>query len=190
MHGSLSLRPALALGASLADQAYQLIKDDLFSFRLLPGERFTETDLAARLGVSRTPVRLGLARLEREGFVPPPRAAAGRRGSFDSSASRRCTICASCWNWRRWNACARERADGEDLLEALRHLARAQQRLLDGRRVAELDEALPRALVEAAGNPEMAQVHRDVTEKIRIVRRLDFTATSASTPLTRNMAPS
>ena len=69
MHGSLSLRPALALGASLADQAYQLIKDDLFSFRLLPGERFTETDLAARLGVSRTPVRLGLARLEREGFV-------------------------------------------------------------------------------------------------------------------------
>ena len=36
MHGSLSLRPALALGASLADQAYQLIKDDLFSFRCCP----------------------------------------------------------------------------------------------------------------------------------------------------------
>ena len=50
-----------------------------------------------------------------------------------------------------------------------------QRRLLDGRRVAELDEAFHCALVEAAGNPEMAQVHRDVTEKIRIVRRLDFT---------------
>ena len=41
--------------------------------------------------------------------------------------------------------------------------------------MAELDEAFHCALVEAAGNPEMAQVHRDVTEKIRIVRRLDFT---------------
>jgi DNA-binding GntR family transcriptional regulator len=30
-------------------------------------------------------------------------------------------------------------------------------------------------LVEAAGNPEMARVHRDVTERIRIIRRLDFT---------------
>ena len=55
-----------------------------------------------------------------------------------------------------------------------RHLARSGA-LLDGRRVAELDEAFHCALVEAAGNPEMAQVHRDVTEKIRIVRRLDFT---------------
>ena len=27
----------------------------------------------------------------------------------------------------------------------------------------------------AAGNAEMARVHRDVTERIRIIRRLDFT---------------
>ena len=72
--------------------------------------------------------------------------------------------------------CARARGR-EDLLEALRDIWHAppQRRLLDGRRVAELDEAFHCALVEAAGNPEMAQVHRDVTEKIRIVRRLDFT---------------
>ena len=31
------------------------------------------------------------------------------------------------------------------------------------------------ALVAAAGNAEMARVHRDVTERIRIIRRLDFT---------------
>ena len=30
-------------------------------------------------------------------------------------------------------------------------------------------------LVEAAGNPEVARCHRDVTERIRIIRRLDFT---------------
>jgi len=31
------------------------------------------------------------------------------------------------------------------------------------------------ALVAAAGNPELARMHADVTERIRIVRRLDFT---------------
>jgi DNA-binding GntR family transcriptional regulator len=30
-------------------------------------------------------------------------------------------------------------------------------------------------LVAAAGNDEIARVHQDVTERIRIVRRLDFT---------------
>jgi DNA-binding GntR family transcriptional regulator len=30
-------------------------------------------------------------------------------------------------------------------------------------------------LVAAAGNPEVARCHREVTERIRIVRRLDFT---------------
>jgi DNA-binding GntR family transcriptional regulator len=29
--------------------------------------------------------------------------------------------------------------------------------------------------VQAAGNGEMARVHRDVTDRIRIIRRLDFT---------------
>lgn len=30
-------------------------------------------------------------------------------------------------------------------------------------------------LVAAAGNAEMARIHRELTEKIRIIRRLDFT---------------
>ena len=39
----------------------------------------------------------------------------------------------------------------------------------------ELDEQFHATLVRAAGNAEMARVHWDVTEHIRIVRRLDFT---------------
>jgi DNA-binding GntR family transcriptional regulator len=41
--------------------------------------------------------------------------------------------------------------------------------------VAARDEAFHTALVEATGNRVMAQMHRDITERIRIVRRLDFT---------------
>ena len=41
--------------------------------------------------------------------------------------------------------------------------------------VAERDEAFHCSLVAAAGNAEMTRVHRDVTDRIRIIRRLDFT---------------
>ena len=41
--------------------------------------------------------------------------------------------------------------------------------------MARLDEEFHTALVAAAGNPELARVHQSITERIRIVRRLDFT---------------
>jgi DNA-binding GntR family transcriptional regulator len=46
---------------------------------------------------------------------------------------------------------------------------------MDGRLVSRRDEDFHATLVEATGNPELARVHREVTERIRIVRRLDFT---------------
>lgn len=49
------------------------------------------------------------------------------------------------------------------------------QRSSDTVQVAQWDEAFHCSLVQAAGNAEMARVHRDVTDRIRIIRRLDFT---------------
>lgn len=50
-----------------------------------------------------------------------------------------------------------------------------EERLPDARTVSENDEAFHQGLLAATGNAEMARVHRDITEKIRIIRRLDFT---------------
>ncbi|HMC14082.1 MAG TPA: GntR family transcriptional regulator, partial [Albitalea sp.] len=52
-----------------AESAYRRIKAAIFDFVLLPGEGFTESDIAERLGMSRTPVREALFRLELEGYV-------------------------------------------------------------------------------------------------------------------------
>lgn len=175
---SPTIRQAPALAGSLADQVYQRIKDDLFDFRLLPGERFTEADLVAQLGVSRTPVRLGLARLEREGFVlARPRSGWQVRPfefeRFEALYDVRIVLEEAAVD----KLCGRETMDPSGILGALKEvwLVPPPQRILDGRLVAQLDEAFHCALVAAAGNPEMTQIHRDVTEKIRIVRRLDFT---------------
>jgi DNA-binding GntR family transcriptional regulator len=54
---------------TLADQAYLQIKKMIFDFALMPGDRFSESELAQSVAVSRTPLRQALQRLEREGFL-------------------------------------------------------------------------------------------------------------------------
>ncbi|WP_217648738.1 GntR family transcriptional regulator [Falsiroseomonas stagni] len=50
-------------------EAYARIRAAIRDGTLAPGLRLTETDLAARFGVSRTPVRQAIARLESEGLL-------------------------------------------------------------------------------------------------------------------------
>jgi DNA-binding GntR family transcriptional regulator len=49
--------------------AYQRLRELIVSGRLAPGARIIETTVASRLGVSRTPVRAALQRLQQEGYV-------------------------------------------------------------------------------------------------------------------------
>lgn len=54
---------------SLVNEAYNRIRDAIFSNAMPPGFQETEGELAARLGMSRTPVREAVVRLETEGLV-------------------------------------------------------------------------------------------------------------------------
>ncbi|MDH4189421.1 MAG: GntR family transcriptional regulator [Betaproteobacteria bacterium] len=54
---------------SLGDKVYELLREHLRSGRVKWGEPLREAGLAARLGVSRTPVREALARLASEGLA-------------------------------------------------------------------------------------------------------------------------
>jgi DNA-binding GntR family transcriptional regulator len=62
------LKP-LARPAGLADQVYRTLREYLGSHVIGPGQRLQEAPLALQLGVSRTPVREALARLESEGLI-------------------------------------------------------------------------------------------------------------------------
>ncbi|MGF6546490.1 GntR family transcriptional regulator [Paraburkholderia youngii] len=157
----------------LAEQVYQLIKQDIFSFRLFPGDRFSENDIAQHYGVSRTPMRDALFRLAREGYLE----VGFRRG------------------WKVCNIDFNQLDQLYDLrivleLAALERLSGAPHVAMDALRAIwcvdegerescpatmfVLDEGFHRGLVSAAGNNEMLRVHNEVTERIRIVRRLDF----------------
>jgi len=61
--------PSLLRVESLAEQAYQAIREGIATGLFSAGERVTERGLAARLNVSATPVREALRRLEQEGLI-------------------------------------------------------------------------------------------------------------------------
>lgn len=68
----------------------------------------------------------------------------------------------------------------EQGLERLEAIWRVDEsaRLDDAQIVCALDEEFHCGLVQATGNAEMARMHYEITEKIRIIRRLDFTQQS------------
>jgi DNA-binding GntR family transcriptional regulator len=161
---------------NLAEQVYAALKAQLHEFSLVPGDRFSETEVGARLGVSRTPVREALFRLRNEGLLDVESKSGWfvRPIDFDKLEQLydlRVILELAAVE----RLCARpEPAPALDALKAL-WLVPVAERLDDGREVGARDEAFHATLVRAVGNPEMARVHWDVTERIRIIRRLDFT---------------
>ena len=55
----------------IREKVYEHLKSDILSGRYTPGEKLAEEHLAERLGVSRTPVREALHKLESEGLIQP-----------------------------------------------------------------------------------------------------------------------
>lgn len=162
--------------ANLAEQAYAQLKEMIHDFALLPGDRFSESELGARLGVSRTPVREALFRLRNEGFLEVESKSGWYVKPIDFDRLDQLydlRVLLELASVAR--LCARSSDPPE--LEALKAawLVPAGERLADMREVGALDERFHATLVRAAGNAEIAKVHWDVTERIRIVRRLDFT---------------
>jgi DNA-binding GntR family transcriptional regulator len=167
--------PAGAGKRQLERDVYQRIKDDVFEFRMPPGQRYSEQALATALGVSRTPLRFALHVLAKEGYLD----------RVDGH---------SCWQVKPLDL-----GYYEDLYDfrmsietiAVRRLCAAdvmseliergafwrvpkKQRVLDGKQVARADEQFHRTLVQLAGNREMLRTFDNLTERIRIIRRLDF----------------
>lgn len=160
---------------NLTERIYRQLKNDIFDFKLLPAERFTENEIAERMKASRTPVREALLRLSREGFV---------------SVSFRSGWQVEPFNFEQFEQLYEVRIVLE--LDAIRRLCEMSpapnledmkeiwlvpedKRLDNGPIVCDLDEQFHTTLVAATGNRELARIHNDVCERLRIVRRIDFT---------------
>src|ERR1700709_1255327 len=161
--------------ATLAQSVYERIKDELFEFRMAPRQRYAEQELAHRLGVSRTQLPCALHLLARDGFMVRVDGHGGWMvNPFDLAYYE------DLYDFRVQieliavrRLCAMDPAP--DLSELTDFWCVSKRlRNLDGPTVSREDEKLHGALVALAGSAEMLRVHSDITERVRIIRRLDF----------------
>ena len=161
--------------APLADAVYDRLKNDIFDFRLMPGSALSENEIAAQVGVSRTPVREALLRLAREGFVERHAKSGWSVKALDFEHFEHLYDVRVILELAALaKLCAGDHGTGLDGLKTV-WLVPSGERRSDPLEVGQLDEAFHATLVRAAGNPELARIHEDITERIRIIRRLDFT---------------
>jgi len=161
---------------SMADRVYDALKDDIFEFRLLPGDKFSEGDVGTRLDASRTPVREALYRLQREGYVEVLFRSGWRVKPLDFEQIEdlydlRITLEKAAIH----KICElAEEPSAIRTLVAIWNPDHPSERAV-GSTVRALDESFHCDLVAAAGNREMTRIHREISDRLRIIRRLDFT---------------
>ncbi len=161
--------------ATLAQDVYQRIKDDIFEFRMPPGQRYAEQQLASALGVSRTPLRFALHVLANEGYL-------NRLDGHSSWQVKPLDLAyyEDLYDFRlSIEVLAIHRLCKRDVIPELLQLGAfwrvpKAQRAQDGKEVARQDEQFHRGLVALAGNQAMLRTFNNLTERIRIIRRLDF----------------
>ncbi len=141
-----------------SDVAYRALRDGIRHGRFRPGQRLVETAIADEEGISRTPVRQALRRLEREGVVEIEK----RRGARVRDLSPReisdlYEVRARLEGFACELAAERStRADHVDLrriAEAFEAAAGPDAERDDFARVREMNAALHRKISQAAGNP-------------------------------------
>jgi GntR family transcriptional regulator, rspAB operon transcriptional repressor len=157
-------------GRMLTDRVYDLLKEEILRVERRPGDLLSEADLAARYGVSKTPVREALRLLARDGLVIVlPRKGCMIRPLrlddigeiFSIRALLEPTVAAH----------AATTAGPEDVAR-LRSLVNEQASLPDDLgRALQIARKFHLALVELGGNSRM---HRVITDLVDEVLRLHF----------------
>jgi len=162
--------------SSLADDAYLTIKQKIFSFEMLPGDLISEGNLVRLMQVSRTPLRQALQRLQYEGFLNAIPKIGWQIAPLDFNKLDELYDFRILIEGHAIKILCDKASSHEPLNELVKiWLCKASDRIQDGEQVGLLDENFHHQLVRIAGNHEMLRMHQEISERIRIVRRLDFT---------------
>lgn len=164
----------------LRDQAYEALRDAIEEGVLEPGERLNEADLVGWLGISRTPIREALTRLERGGLIETTPGRFTRVSPLSAAAASDAQTVVAAMH----EAATRE-AVPDMTPDDLAEMTAANQRLaaaLDADDVdaaIEADDAFHHVAVRRCGNVALAGVLAQFTPTLRRLERLRFGSLAA-----------
>ena len=151
----------------LRDVVFNTLRQAILTGELKPGERLMEIHLADKLGVSRTPIREAIRKLELEGLVIMiPRRGAEvaqitEKNLKDVLEVRRAldALCAEL-------ACDRITNEEKNKLKAACHAFEEATKTRDAKVIAQADVALHDIIVEATGNERLIQLIHNLSEQM------------------------
>lgn len=162
---------------SLRDQVYQQLRNAIINLELEPGERVNDKLLAEEFGVSRTPVREALKRLEDEGLIISSPGSETKVSQVDNSQSRDAfTVVASLHELAACLAIphlTEEQAVHMEKINADFELAIKNEKRLDA---IQLDDSFHGVILTASKNPEILVALERLMPKIRRLELLKFSA--------------
>ncbi|MCP3801967.1 GntR family transcriptional regulator [Allokutzneria sp. A3M-2-11 16] len=161
----INLRPIQREVESLADLAYRQLSEAMLTGQIPPGHRLVMDQLAEQLGISRTPVRDALLRLQRENLVEPT----GKRGFVVCTVAVDDAVHVYETREAIEAFAARRVAEiGEPAIEHVRRAIVASKGAdTDPRRAFEANMSIHRSVVEATGNPPLLELFDDVWQRAR-----------------------
>lgn len=151
----------------LRDVVFNTLRQAILTGELKPGERLMEIHLANRLGVSRTPIREAIRKLELEGLVTmiPRRGAEVAQiteKSMNDVLEVRRAMDALCVEL----ACDRITAEELESLKQACDGFEAAVRTKDVKKIAQADVALHDIIVRATGNQRLIQLVNNLSEQM------------------------
>jgi len=164
----------LAQGTSLTDAAYDELKGLILHGTITPNAQIDEKAAAARLGMSRTPVREALLRLQNEGLVDIERGRGIVVRALSSTDMREIYQAVTGMEVMAVYLLTAARPSGDTLQPLLIALDRmdAATRQGDQENWGEADEAFHRGLLKLCGNSRISRVglqFRDVAQRAHLV---------------------
>ena len=161
----------------LRDDAYRAIRDAIVDGTLAPGERLNDPDLVAWLGVSRTPIREALARLEQAGLVQTKPGRFTIVSPLDVRATRAAQSVAAAMHELAVREAVPQLSKHElDVMrDANRRFADAMRKR-DAEAALAADDAFHEVAVAASANPAIRSVLEQVTPLLRRVERIRFSS--------------
>ena len=163
----------------LRDNAYRSIRDAIVGGSLAPGERLNDAELAQWLGVSRTPVREALTRLEETGLVQTKPGRYTIVSPLDARAGRAAqTVTAAMHELAVREAVPHLTARDTGAMRAANARFAAALRADDVDAAIASDDEFHGVPVTVSGNPAIRAVLDQFTPMLRRLERLRFSSLS------------
>lgn len=167
---------------NLTELAYQSVKRHLFDGKVAEGAKLTEEWLSTQLGISKSPVREALNRLETEGLI----SIESRRGAYVRKFSLK--EVKDLYELRELlevHAVGSAEITPELLTELARSVAHTEQHLTEQNVMAHVEEDVRfhNRIAAATGNEELRRALENVHHKSLICRSKTYHLSSSTAPL-------